>query len=72
MVREGFPDDIELRLRDKQEPDTQGSGEGSSKEREQQKPETEAGISPMWTKDRKKATAEEGDGWGLVGGGRTV
>lgn len=70
MVREGFPDDIELRLRDKQEPDTQGSGEGSSKEREQQK--TEAGISPMWTKDRKKATAEEGDGWGLVGGGRTV
>lgn len=37
---------FELRLNDK-EPDTQTPCEESSKQREQQKPETEAGTSPV-------------------------
>lgn len=48
---------FELRLNDK-EPATQRSGGESSKQREQ-KPETEPGTSPVQTKYRKKASAEE-------------
>ena len=54
---------FELRLNDK-EPDTQTPCEESSKQREQQKPETEAGTSPVQTKDRRKASIEEECGQG--------
>lgn len=54
----------ELRLNDKNEPDTQGLGEENSKQRDasMQKLDTEPRTSPGHTKDRKKAGAEEGRG----------